>query len=99
MDTTTDGITDDEPEPICHTSHGPGGRWMLDNANTYPPGYPRICPDCFPEADVNEDGFAPDFDHREVVDYFVRTGGTKSTGQYRHRPKGIEPLPEGHDDA
>lgn len=77
-------------EPQCKSSlSSRDSTWTADPAAAYPPGYPRLCTNCFPEADVDEDGRDADFDHREVTDHLIRTTGSNNSNRRMHKPKGV----------
>lgn len=79
----------DDVEPACNaTLTGTQTTWMESDPAAFPPGYPRLCTVCFPDATVDEEGYAPDYDHREVTDTLVRSSGGSNTNRRVHRPKG-----------
>lgn len=63
--------------------------WQLDEAATYPPGYPRMCqhPECFGEVEGprDEKDRMPEYDHTDDVDVLVRSTGSRNTNRKRHR--------------
>lgn len=65
----------EDVEPACSTSLL-NGSWETKEAAVFPPGYPRLCPDCFgdlvPSGAWQGDGTA-DWPHTEEVEDFVRS--------------------------
>lgn len=87
-ETKAEAVTEaEEPEPACNTSLL-AGTWETKDALVFPPGYPRLCPECFadlvpPEA-WNSDGTA-EWPHAEAVEEFVRSS-EHGHSRVMHRP-------------
>lgn len=75
------------PEPACTTTLTGDGDWLEKPATSFPPGFTVLCKDCFPDADREPDGTAPDYDHTAVTDTVLRSNSTYSGNRALHRPK------------
>lgn len=79
----------DDVQPACGASlTGTDSSWTTTDPTVYPLGYPRLCTECFEDADVDDEGYAPEFDHSQATDEFVRTTGSNNTTRRMHRPAG-----------
>lgn len=79
----------DDVEPACGASlTGADSSWTAVDPAAYPRGYPRLCTDCFEDAEVEADGRAPDYDHESIEGQFVRTTGSNNTTRRMHREAG-----------
>jgi len=85
MDTHhTDG---EDVEPACQASlTGTDSRWTTADPTAFPQGYPRLCQDCFDEAELDDNGHAQEFDHTNEVNEFVKSTGS-NTASRMHRPR------------